>query len=1203
MRKKRTGLCTLLITFLVSIAAISFSFANAAHAATDDEFQIGAFFMPTWPYTNAAQYDYLKDAHVNLIQSFYPNDTQFKTIEHMKTALDLAEARGITIQVSDERSGFLMNSATNQDIDAIASTYKDHPATSGYYIIDEPGMAALSRAAYVYKRFLYNDPDSQSNVNLFPSNGVPGTTYTTYLKTWVNEVDARNLKYLTMDRYPFVGTGTAIDGNFYLDMRDLRTIGLQTHVKTALYLQSVGLGNDLRRPNANELRWHMYNSLAYGVKGVYWFTWFQPNIPGFDFKPAIIDKTGNKTDLYAPASQLGAEVTALGPTLMGLTSLNVYVNGSVPAGTVAIPPDYFWKPSTNDNLLISHFANAQGRNYIMVVNRDHINSKTLSFTLPAKPVTITEVSKETGSEESTNYSSTTGEVSATFLPGEGKLYALPAGFELQPSADVNDTDTTIIYTGSWSLQSKNAQKEDAHYTTTSGASMEYTFTGTGIELIGETGQSGGEVEVYLDNKLEATVSTYADAATKQQQVLFQKNNLTRGTHTIKVVKKTGGSLYFDMLRVEIGSGPIISVPTVPKSLTADHSDPSQIALTWSGQGSNIDAYNVYRAENATGVYTRLNTNPLTEPAFTDSALVADTTYYYKVTAANGVGESKFSPIVTVTTADDLPAKLEPVLNQLHLKNIYRSGSLQTDLTPLPEGYFWKPASTTDNMRISHYTSNEGRSYVLVVNRDYANSKTVTFNLNDKPNNVTEISKETGKQISTSYNSSSGQLSAAFQPGEQRLYALSTDFTETSIALINDTDTSISYTNWFSSHPYPRNIGDYMDDIHYTTAQGAYFEYTFTGTGIDLVFETDRNGGTMEVYIDDLLDKTVNTYENVVSKVMQTVYQRNDLEYGTHKVKVLKTSSSATYLFFDMIRVKNKQALTITLPDLPQNLAEVTKNAQEITIGWTSEEPNSVDSYHVYRSSTEGGSYTKLNDAPVIGNTYTDSGLSPDTNYYYKLKSVNVIGQSDYSNAINVRTNSDAPATSLTTQASSVSGGEMFKVKYGLGVVTARVYAQDIFLTYDPAVVEFISAVSIKDGVSLLETVTSPVGSIQLILASTGAGNEITAQAEIVELTFRAKHVSRAATSEIKVSSATLADGQGIEYAAALSSINVQVISGFPGDVNHDNKVTIGDLAIVAANYGKDTSSPDWEQIKQADLNGDGKIDIEDLVIIARKIIK
>ncbi|MBP1996301.1 exo-alpha-sialidase [Paenibacillus eucommiae] len=194
-------------------------------------------------------------------------------------------------------------------------------------------------------------------------------------------------------------------------------------------------------------------------------------------------------------------------------------------------------------------------------------------------------------------------------------------------------------------------------------------------------------------------------------------------------------------------------------------------------------------------------------------------------------------------------------------------------------------------------------------------------------------------------------------------------------------------------------------------------------------------------------------------------------------------------------------------------------------------------------------------------------------------------------------------TSLTTDISSISAGETFKVKYGLSSVAAAVYAQDISSTYDPTAVEFISATSLKTGVSLLETVTTPAGSIQFVLASTGPGNEITGQEEIVELTFKSKHVSQVTTGEIKITSAILADAQGIEYSAALSSVNIQVTAGISGDINHDNKVTIGDLAIMAANYGKDTSSPDWEQVKQADLNGDGKIDIEDLVALAKKLKK
>ncbi|RAV22950.1 exo-alpha-sialidase [Paenibacillus contaminans] len=194
------------------------------------------------------------------------------------------------------------------------------------------------------------------------------------------------------------------------------------------------------------------------------------------------------------------------------------------------------------------------------------------------------------------------------------------------------------------------------------------------------------------------------------------------------------------------------------------------------------------------------------------------------------------------------------------------------------------------------------------------------------------------------------------------------------------------------------------------------------------------------------------------------------------------------------------------------------------------------------------------------------------------------------------------ATALTSSVNSVESGKTFKVKYRLNSVAAAVYAQDVSVAYDPAAVEFVSATSIKSGVSLLETGTA-AGEVQLILASAGAGNAVVDATDIVELTFRAKYVSQATTSEIRIDSATLADGQGIEYAAAASSFSVQIAPVVIGDLNHDNKVTIGDLALIAANYGKDSNSPDWALIEHADLNHDGKIDIEDLVLQARKIKK
>ncbi|MCY9657301.1 GH92 family glycosyl hydrolase [Paenibacillus chondroitinus] len=66
----------------------------------------------------------------------------------------------------------------------------------------------------------------------------------------------------------------------------------------------------------------------------------------------------------------------------------------------------------------------------------------------------------------------------------------------------------------------------------------------------------------------------------------------------------------------------------------------------------------------------------------------------------------------------------------------------------------------------------------------------------------------------------------------------------------------------------------------------------------------------------------------------------------------------------------------------------------------------------------------------------------------------------------------------------------------------------------------------------------------------------------------------------------------------LASVNTRV----PEDMNGDDKFTIGDLAIVAAYYGKTDQDANWNLYKKADLSGDGQIDVADLAMIASKIL-
>ncbi|MBP1964192.1 cohesin domain-containing protein [Paenibacillus aceris] len=58
----------------------------------------------------------------------------------------------------------------------------------------------------------------------------------------------------------------------------------------------------------------------------------------------------------------------------------------------------------------------------------------------------------------------------------------------------------------------------------------------------------------------------------------------------------------------------------------------------------------------------------------------------------------------------------------------------------------------------------------------------------------------------------------------------------------------------------------------------------------------------------------------------------------------------------------------------------------------------------------------------------------------------------------------------------------------------------------------------------------------------------------------------------------------------------------PGDQNGDQKVSIGDIALIAAAYGKSDKDADWDLYKDRDISGDGIIDIVDLAAVARIIL-
>lgn len=298
------------------------------------------------------------------------------------------------------------------------------------------------------------------------------------------------------------------------------------------------------------------------------------------------------------------------------------------------------------------------------------------------------------------------------------------------------------------------------------------------------------------------------------------------------------------------------------------------------------------------------------------------------------------------------------------------------------------------------------------------------------------------------------------------------------------------------------------------------------------------------------------------------------------------------------------------PEVPTNI-KASSHPSGIQVKWTDTD-DSTTYYVIYRTSSDqvldmdnpAHILTTLRKADLA--SYVDQEVTLGETYTYAVTAVDRLHNestlSEQKTVTKTEQNSGNPATSLTG-AGTVKAGDLFKVTYGLNVDTSSVYAQDITIEYDENIMTFDSVESVKENLVIVGSVSDQEGKLRFILSSTGNGNGVSGQTDLIEISFKAKDVQQTSAGTIRISSAVVADEYGLEMQADTSQLDVSVVQRNATDVNGDGKTSIGDLALVALHYGKSSSSPDWEQARRADINGDGIIDILDLADVAAAILE
>lgn len=389
----------------------------------NDQFLITIYSPPPAAFMNDEQYRYMKEAHIDCIFNIGGGVSNDKE-GNLKT-LEMASKYGMKVYVYDAR----VNGSTD-DIKAIVNDYKGNPNLVGYYITDEPDSMRLQSVIDIYNIVKAADKKGDAYVNHLPDFAVPD--YEAFLERWINGVGKENLNYLAYDNYPYKRL-QRLEKTYFNNLEIIRSLGLKYNIKTSSCLQSFGMTvkglEELRSPNADEIRMNVYSNLAYGVKNPVWYPYWTWNTPGSTttMHPSVIGSDGTKTYMYEPFKAYNGQMKQLGKTLIHLDAREVYHTGdSLWIGTKQPPADFLCKVlDKGADVILSHMVNPKtGKEYVMIVNKNIKESKQFTFQFKDSVKKVMEISNTNGKAVKSEFNKGSHQIKVTFLPGEGKLFEL-----------------------------------------------------------------------------------------------------------------------------------------------------------------------------------------------------------------------------------------------------------------------------------------------------------------------------------------------------------------------------------------------------------------------------------------------------------------------------------------------------------------------------------------------------------------------------------------------------------------------------------------------------------------------------------------------------------------------------------------------------------------------------------------------------------
>lgn len=341
-------------------------------------FTLFGWVSPPHESTTAARYAELVDAGFNVTVLAWED---VGTLEENRKRLELTRTLGVHNLILDNRLDRIevANPSTYAVVDTIAQDYAGEPSFFGYYLGDEPAKSDFGWLARVFDILRERDPSHPGWNNLLGRMAFPTReSFLAYTRAYADTVKPI---VLCNDHYEFLLKGDR--GTFMENIVGLATVARERALPFWGIVQLVQ--HRSYRPVTRELlSWQVGHWLAYGTRGIGYFTYWTPAPDTFwQWQPSMIEwGTGSRTPLYDMVKSLNTSVRPIGEALAELQWLTTEHSGSLPLSATEFAPDSLLL-AVEGRAAIGTFVDSLGTPHMVLVNSDSAAARTLRLTLPA----------------------------------------------------------------------------------------------------------------------------------------------------------------------------------------------------------------------------------------------------------------------------------------------------------------------------------------------------------------------------------------------------------------------------------------------------------------------------------------------------------------------------------------------------------------------------------------------------------------------------------------------------------------------------------------------------------------------------------------------------------------------------------------------------------------------------------------------------